>query len=85
VCAERSSKPTQDSHRRVPSASLYATQVGQIDLSIVRKLLLSQLSLDPQSAHVCRDDFVPVHSARLETRSGSRSRDYSPYSVDRAE
>lgn len=55
------SQSADDGHRRVSATSLNPTQVGQINVGVVRELLLGQLPLDPQPTHVRADNFSPVH------------------------
>lgn len=56
-------EPAENVNRRVSASAFDATQVGQIDLGIMRKLLLGKLPLDPQPTHVFADDLAPIHRA----------------------
>ena len=44
--AKRGGKTTEHADRRVPSAALYASQVGQVDGCLMGELLLGQSALD---------------------------------------
>tara|TARA_R100000406_G_scaffold47345_2_gene31963 strand:+ start:301 stop:564 length:264 start_codon:yes stop_codon:yes gene_type:complete len=61
IAVERCGDPTKHSYRRVPPASLDPTEVGEIDLRIMRQLLLRQLSLGAPPPDICSNDPVPIH------------------------
>lgn len=54
----------QHLHRRIPSPAFDAANVGQVDPSFMRELLLRELPLDAQAPHVRADDLPPVHCPR---------------------
>lgn len=59
---QRSGQAAEDTDRGVPPSSLDSPQVCQVDLSVMRELLLGELALNPEAAHVRAHDPAPVHS-----------------------
>ena len=54
---------TQHLHRRIAMAAFNAADVGQVEASVQRKLLLRQIELLAALSHILSQNEVPVHAA----------------------